>query len=291
LRWLRELVARHRGSVERLILGQYRLSLARHLAHELQPRETVVVDDGIGALLTEARRRAVGSGHDMLVGRREGMLRRRVHPLVGLHTGELERVTFFSIYDVGERAGDRLERNTYRYIRRRLPSPMLTSDAVLLGSSLVETGIVAEGAWYSAVRTALWEVPGRLRYLAHRREDAGKLRRLERDLSLDVEMPDLPVELLFFFRPRPRLVFSPVSTAIDTLRLLHPGAIDMRLLRLPAAVLAPTVRADFLAQQDRFAAQGIQDLSGPGSGTWAPAQTRPVMATAAGGSYAGGRGD
>ncbi len=287
LRWLRALVTRHRGNVDRLLLGQYRLSLARHLAHQLQPQETVVVDDGMGALLTEARRRGTGSGLDALVGRPEGMLRRRVHPLVGLQTAELARVTFFSIYDVGQAAPDRLERNTYRHVRRRLPSPTPNGDTVLLGSSVVETGIVTEGAWYSAVRSAVWDVPGRLPYLAHRREDPDKLRRLARDLPVDVEMPDLPVELLFFFRPQPRLVLSAVSTAIDTLRLLHPEAIEVRLLRLPTRAIAPIARSDFLSQQDRFAAQGIQAVAGPATGTAAASRGRPLTASVPGWAHAG----
>ncbi len=109
-------------------------------------------------------------------------------------------------------------RNSFDWLRRRFPAPGMKENADLVGTSLVETGVVDVDAYLQAVET-LTRQHAVDRYFAHRKENRAKLDRIER-LGLQVVCPDLPLEVVLRAGPVGRRVISFPSTVVHTLPLV-----------------------------------------------------------------------
>lgn len=116
--------------------------------------------------------------------------------------------------------------NDFAWTRARFGPPRITKGADLVGTSLVETGVVDGGRYLEAVRS-LATVHGATRYFAHRRESAEKLHTLAAETGLEIVRPDLPLELIARRGPIGRTILSFPSTVVHTLPLALAGT-DVR---------------------------------------------------------------
>lgn len=112
--------------------------------------------------------------------------------------------------------------NTFAWTRDRFGPPLITKGADLVGTSLVETGVVDPVPYQEAV-TSLARAHGATRYFAHRRESADKLHALESATGLEIVRPDLPLELIARRGPIGHTVLSFPSTVVHTLPLALTG--------------------------------------------------------------------
>ncbi|MFF8567531.1 hypothetical protein ACF06N_21475 [Streptomyces albidoflavus] len=193
-------------------------------------RDLVVVDDGTatveflaqlarGERLVRWHRRGGRRGpRELLLAPVSAAARRRLTPGEG-HP----RIEVFSAMPVDAAPeGLTLTRNTLAWTRARFGPPRLTGGADLVGTSLVETGVVDEARYREAVH-ALVRAHGVTRYFAHRRESAAKLRHLTEGTGLEVVRPDLPLELIARRGPTGRTLLSFPSTVVHTLPLALAG--------------------------------------------------------------------
>jgi hypothetical protein len=116
--------------------------------------------------------------------------------------------------------------NTFAWTRDRFGPPRITKGADMVGTSLVETGVVDGDRYLEAVRS-LAKAHGATRYFAHRRESAEKLHRLAVETGLEVVRPELPLELIARRGPIGRTILSFPSTVVHTLPLALTGT-DVR---------------------------------------------------------------
>ncbi|RFU84364.1 hypothetical protein DY218_23050 [Streptomyces triticagri] len=112
--------------------------------------------------------------------------------------------------------------NAFAWTRARFGPPRITRSADLVGTSLVETGVVDPDRYLEAV-ASLARDHRATRYFAHRRESAEKLRRLATETGLEVVRPDLPLELIARRGPIGRTILSFPSTVVHTLPLALAG--------------------------------------------------------------------
>lgn len=193
-------------------------------------RDLVVVDDGTATLeflaqlargerLVRWHRRGSRRGpRELLLAPVSAAARRRLTPGRG-HS----RIEVFSAMPLDAAPeGLTLTRNTLAWTRARFGPPRLTGGADLVGTSLVETGVVDEARYREAVH-ALARAHGVTRYFAHRRESAAKLRHLTDGTGLEVVRPDLPLELTARRGPTGRTLLSFPSTVVHTLPLALAG--------------------------------------------------------------------
>lgn len=195
--------------------------------------EVVVVDDGTatmeflaqlvrGERLTRWHRRGAGGLHDALFAPVARRARGRLVPAGGRRP---RRVAVFSAMPVEPAVGElgvRAERNALAWTRARFGPPRLTDGTDLVGTSLVETGVVEPERYLDAV-AALARAHGAKRYFAHRRENAGKLHQVAERAGLEIVRPDLPLELVARRGPVGRTVLSFPSTVVHTLPLALEG--------------------------------------------------------------------
>jgi len=216
----------HLGDVEQLVVGDPFSGLVQFLFATSRPRPVTLVDDGT-ATLEFARRWAdgeplirwhrsfrPGSPRPLLATARDlfaGTARRR------LMDGGLRIFTAMPV----ELPGVEAVPNTYAWVRSRFPAPEVSNVADLVGTSLVETGIVRGERYLAGVRS-LVDQYGVGRYFAHRKEGEEKLAQIT-GMGVAVVRPDLPLELVARRGPVGRAVLSFPSTVLHTLPLVLEG--------------------------------------------------------------------
>jgi hypothetical protein len=213
----------------RVVMGDPFSRYVQLLLTITRARELVVVDDGTatmefvaqlarGERLVRWHRKGGRPGpRDLLFAPVSSSARRRLTP------SARRTVEIFSSMPIDETpAGVTVTANDFAWTRSRFGPPRLTKGADLVGTSLVETGVVDGERYLEAVRS-LARAHGATRYFAHRRESSEKLHRLAVETGLEVVRPDLPLELIARRGPIGRTILSFPSTVVHTLPLALVG--------------------------------------------------------------------
>ncbi|GLF97726.1 hypothetical protein [Streptomyces yaizuensis] len=190
-------------------------------------QELTVVDDGTATLefsgqlargerLVRWHRRGTGGARERLLAPVSALARRRLAPAPG------RPLEIFTAMPVEPTAHTTVTRNDFAWTRARFGPPTVLPGADLVGTSLVETGVVDPGRYADAVHR-LARTHGARRYLAHRRESPDKLQRLARLTGLEIVRPELPLELVARRGPTAATVLSFPSTVVHTLPLALAG--------------------------------------------------------------------
>ena len=253
-RTVRTLAGQLRG-VDRLVVGDPFSGVIQLILTLTRFRNVTVVDDGTATLefarlwtseepLSRWHRGgAPGAPLPLLTTVRDRMaggVRRR------LSDGVLRMFTALPVV----LPGVEVRRNNYAWVRSRWPAPEVRPAADLVGTSLVETGVVQPESYRLGVQSLIerFQVG---RYLAHRKETEPKLEQIAA-LGVEVIRPDLPLELVARRGPVGRLVLSFPSTMVHTLPLVLAGTgVQVRVCDIPPEWYAPrsNVQAgDFLGR-------------------------------------------
>ncbi|MFC6983913.1 hypothetical protein [Streptomyces cirratus] len=210
---------------ERIVVGDpFSRFVQLLLAPAARSAELVVVDDGTatmeflaqlgrGERLRRWHRTGGGTAsrvRELAYAPVSGTARRRLTP------GGRRRVRVFTSMPVPPLPGMELRVNDFAWTRSRFGPPRLTKGTDLVGTSLVETGVVDPARYLDAV-CALSREHGATRYFAHRRESPQKLRALSEAAGLEIVRPDLPLELIARRGPVGRTIVSFPSTVVHTL--------------------------------------------------------------------------
>ncbi len=218
---------------DRVVLGDPFSRYVQLLLTITKARDLAVVDDGTatmefvaqlarGERLVRWHRKGGRPGpRDLVFAPVTSAARRRLTP------SEHRRVEIFSSMPMEQTPrGVTVTANTFAWTRDRFGPPRITKGADMVGTSLVETGVVDNDRYLEAVRS-LAKTHGATRYFAHRRESADKLHRLAVETGLEVVRPELPLELIARRGPIGRTILSFPSTVVHTLPLALTGT-DVR---------------------------------------------------------------
>jgi hypothetical protein len=214
---------------DRIVMGDPFSRYVQLLLTITRAAELVVVDDGTatmefvgqlarGERLVRWHRKGSRPGpRDLLFAPVSSAARRRLTPVEG------RQVRVFSSMPIEEAPdGVTVSANDFAWTRARFGPPRITKGADMVGTSLVETGVV-DGDRYLEAVMALARAHGTTRYFAHRRESAEKLHRLAVETGLEIVRPDLPLELIARRGPIGRTILSFPSTVVHTLPLALAG--------------------------------------------------------------------
>ncbi|WP_246258610.1 hypothetical protein [Streptomyces typhae] len=215
----------------RIVIGDPFSRYVQLLLTITRARDLVVVDDGTatmefvnqlarGERLVRWHRRGGRPGpRDMVFMPVSAKARRRLTPSP---TGRRRVEVFSSMPIESAPDGVTVTVNSFAWTRARFGPPRIIKGADLVGTSLVETGVVDLDRYVEAV-DKLARAHGATRYFAHRRESAEKLHRLAVDTGLQVVRPDLPLELIARRGPIGSTILSFPSTVVHTLPLALAG--------------------------------------------------------------------
>lgn len=194
LKALRELTGLLRRA-DRIVIGDPFSRYVQLLLTMVRARRLTVVDDGTatmefvaqlarGERLVRWHRRGRSGARELVLAPVTATARRRFTP------SRTRTVEVFTAMPVEAPAGITVTPNTFAWTRARFGPPLLTRGADLVGTSLVETGVIDQEQYLEAV-SALARTHGATRYFAHRRESADKLHALEAATGLEIVRPDL----------------------------------------------------------------------------------------------------
>ncbi|MFF7361132.1 hypothetical protein [Streptomyces sp. NPDC008125] len=226
LRTLRALVGLVRRA-DHVVIGDPFSRYVQLLLSIVRTGNLTVVDDGTatmefvaqlarGERLVRWHRKGSKGPRELLLAPVTATARRRFVP------SHRHRVEVFTAMPVEAPDGVEVTANTFSWTRARFGPPRLTKGADIVGTSLVETGVV-EAVPYQEAVAALARTHGATRYFAHRREATDKLHALEAATGLEIVRPDLPLELIARRGPIGRTVLSFPSTVVHTLPLALAG--------------------------------------------------------------------
>ncbi|MEJ8659314.1 hypothetical protein [Streptomyces sp. MS1.AVA.4] len=212
---------------ERIVIGDPFSRYVQLLLTLVRTRQLTVVDDGTatmefvaqlarGERLVRWHRRGRRGPRELVLAPVSAAARRRLTP------SRSREVEVFTAMPVDAPEGLTVTANQFRWTRSRFGPPRLTRGADLVGTSLVETGVIDQDQYSEAV-ASLARTHGATRYFAHRRESADKLHRLTAATGLEIVRPDLPLELIARRGPIGRTVLSFPSTVVHTLPLALAG--------------------------------------------------------------------
>jgi hypothetical protein len=209
--------------VRRLVIGDPYSGVIQVIISVTKLSEVTIVDDGTATL--EFARQWVAGEHlsrwheKATPGQRRqlarlardqvsGRVRRRLSP------GSDCRLRLFTCMEV-DIPRVRTLHNDFSWVRARHPAPQLKPGADLVGTSLVESGLVKADAYLGGVENLIVRY-GADRYFAHRKEDDWKLDLIE-EMGVHVVRPSMPLEIVARRGPIGRTVVSFPSTVVHTL--------------------------------------------------------------------------
>ena len=239
------------SSVERLIVGDPFSGVIQVIISISRNAEVTIVDDGTATLefarqwvageqlsrwhrlATPSQRRQIATlARDQIAGN----VRRRLSPE---HGGRLRLFTAHAGRPAG--CGGHPQRLLLGPGAVSEP-PEIRSTADLVGTSLVESGVVQGGRYLEGVESLLSRYQA-TRYFAHRKEDEWKLDLIGR-MGVEVVRADLPLELVARRGPMGHTVVSFPSTVVHTLPVVLAGTpIEVVVAEIPPswyASAAPT---------------------------------------------------
>lgn len=191
---LRRLVA----AADRLVIGDPFSGLIQLLLPSARADELVVVDDGTATIefLRRLAERVPLTRWDAPEHTLAARLRRPFAAAAGrlLTPSPGRPVTVFTVMPTDWVPGLSVRHNHYDWTRRRFGRPQVVAGTDVVGTSLVESGVVEGPAYLDAV-TSLADDSRGGRYYAHRREDDAKLAAIARRTGLTVVRPQVPLEI------------------------------------------------------------------------------------------------
>ena len=252
------------AGAQRLVIGDPFSGFIQSLLPFARPREVVVVDDGTATLEFGVQLAHGRPLRRWSAGR--GVARVPLAHVAGRFFSRA-RLQLFTVMSVTALPGSRVRHHRYDWTRRRFGPPRQLRGTDVIGSSLVETGVVETEAYLDAVARLAADPGAGGRYFAHRREDPAKLRRLAQRTGLRIVRPKVPLEIELRRGPVANRLASFPSSVGFTLPLVLAGTgTRITVQPLPESMLREHVGVRARSFLDRMGEDLRLRSSGPGIG-------------------------
>jgi len=228
-----KLAARFRH-VDKLFLGHYfaeEKPFMRHIADTIKYNTLYLLDDGTDTIEINERRHRIDSS-DRKAPIKPSASWISVCKIIethlrtkywNWHLAEAPCVTFFTVYDLDVRKGDRLIRHNYSYLRSLAPlEQSRMPDTVIFIGQCIADGYFEIGAHFEFLsRVREYFAREKLIYVVHPRESSSCLTRVRETLQCDIWPSSSVIEYDLVIRGiKPKAIAGFVSSAIITLAYL-----------------------------------------------------------------------
>lgn len=225
-------VAKSLGRVERLFLGSYLQSYMRHFANKVHYEKLLVLDDGTDTLRVNEERKKV-----KLEGKVRGFNRIKEVAHAIFHdwnAGDVERMIFFSTFDLQVADRDILIKNDYAYLRSLVSGARRRNEVFFLGQPLIEDGYLTAAKYKEYLSAVQRHFKGEdIVYFPHRRESGKSAEDLASELGLTVRRTDVPIEYELTVRGNvPKVLASFFCSALDNCRLMLNGELMIKAFQI-----------------------------------------------------------
>lgn len=248
-----------------LLIGDYRSRECLYLAFCIPSSEIMLLDDGSATHQIARHRRDRNDPKLAPMFPKQDLRAFRLKLWAGIQTPFIERLTFFTHYNVEPSAQDTIIHHQYEFWRSVLleHNPPVRDIVLFLGMSHVEKGLTSEPRYLEALsKIRAHYGTRRVIYRPHRDEAATKLAAVK-CLGFEVAPSDpTPVELLLIEGDSlPSEVASIASSALDNLAIIMGDRITLRCF-LPGSDYCTSAMsghfADIIRYHQKGNAAGIQ---------------------------------
>lgn len=238
-----EMLARSIGRVENLILGSYQDSYdlhMRHLANRISHENLYLIDVGTDTLKINRQRneenrlrRAAGKAEtrdiepERMLLRAKRRLRRR---LVEWNAEGVDRLTYFTCYELIATGQDRVERNSYAYAKSLMSKAAVDGNVWFIAQTLVDEEYLSLGAYLEYLRKVKEYFSGRkFVYVPHPRESERYVSIVEKTLGFEIRRFGAPIEYEIAFRGRrPQCIASFFSSALENCAAISGDILEIK---------------------------------------------------------------
>ncbi len=234
-------IARRIGVVDTLVLGNYRRDYdghMRHLANRLSFQNLVVLDIGTDTLRINHDRHLDQRNCTADDAPEQGLLQRCKEWVksrwIYWDTRGVSSITFFSSYDLELAEGDRLIRNSYRYLQDIVSKVPPSKEVFFVGQPLVDQFYVESGYYASALAFVReYFRDQKLIYVQHPRESREQLE-IVRNLNIPVRKFSAPFEYTVSIGGhRPEGVASFFSSVLENCATIFGASVKVFAFKLP----------------------------------------------------------
>jgi len=211
--------------IKYLFIGDYREGISRHISNTNIFKQLFLLDDGFATLELDEKiyNRNIHNWKDYI---------RFIAESGDYKFGASPDITFFSIF---KNLKNKCIYNSFNYLNAINKTKLITSEIYLLGSPVVEDGLLDLSIYLNHLKNYLnnnKEYP--IKYFPHRREKNNKIKHLlSLDKNLILQENSIPIEqFIINNKTQPFKVASLFSTALYTIRMLNKG-IDIDIIKIP----------------------------------------------------------
>jgi len=226
-------ISRYLGKVENIFVGYTRYVYMTHFINSTPHNRVFFLDDGNGTIQL-ARDRMLGTGNAPASGLLKKIKLFGKKYFQGIRNKEPESACLFTAYDISVGENDQLVRNEFGYLRGLVGDLPVTNEVYFIGSPLNEAAIISQVYYLEQLKKVKKYFHNMdLVYVAHRRDSKEKLDIIRNIPGIKVVLFEYPVEYqLAFIGPRPKVVASFFSAALDSCRLIFGNKLMIIAFRL-----------------------------------------------------------
>lgn len=229
-------IAKEFRNVDKLFLGHYfaeEKPFMLHLANTIKHNEVCLLDDGTDTIeINKRRHRLQSKAPDRL---REGNAFNRIKRSwqAKYWTWQLEdppSVTFFTVYKLDIRKGDRLLENNYSYVRSMAPSQAIDMQdtVIFIGQCMADDYFEAEALVAFLSEVGRHFAGKKVMFVAHPRESLAWINRIKEELHWEIWPSSSVIERDLIVRGiRPSAVAGFVSSALISLECLMDPRVEI----------------------------------------------------------------
>lgn len=240
-------VRRRMARARTVVIGDPFSGLIQALLLTLRRRpEIAVVDDGTSTMDFVDR---VAEGRPLLrwdrpMGRFGALVRDRLaRSAIRCFSAAAGPIEVFTLWPTRPVPHLSIVDNDYAWLRSRFPLPEVTPGVDIVGTSLVESGIVERERLIEGM-AELTRDTGAGSYYAHRREAPDKLAAISARTGLRIVHPELPLEVTARRGPVASTVLSFPSSVTRTLpRALQGSGVQVTIVPIPESWIRPEAQA------------------------------------------------
>lgn len=240
-------IARKIGTIENLIMGNYRRHYDRHMRHlvnRLRFNRLFILDVGTDTLLVNRDRHADKNGsktateQDTVTTGLKYLKQWIKKKFLAWDTRGVKSLTFFTTYDINPAPGDYVIQNSYAFLKSVVASARPSNKVLFVGQPLVDQCYITSETFISAMsRIRAYFKDQNLVYICHPRESDKQLQ-IIRDLGITIQKFATPFEYAVSFSgERPYCIASFFSSAIENSKTIFGTTLKVMAFRLSEAML------------------------------------------------------
>lgn len=214
---------------DRIFIGDAAIASMRHIVNSLKPFETVVLDEGSKVYFNYNRYITGLSRNPQNRIKKDCLKNLMAEIFFGYRMQELEKISFFSAWDLEPHQNVQVYKNNFPYLGRRLRDLQRTEEVYFLGAPLVDHKRFDADVYYNyLLRIKNYFSNRSVLYIPHRDETEPHLERVRQETGFKIARFDLPIEYkICVDGPVPDTLAGFLSSALQTCDKIFKGYVEV----------------------------------------------------------------